>query len=657
MIISHKIDEFLFTIFPELTGGGNDLIINTLKEYYKSGPFTPNVTIKDNWVTIEIDVNSIINQEVEFRKTVTLCEKGNFQEAKPILSSLIKVNPTNSEYHRIMGQIYSEEGNQDEAINCLIDSLRWDSRNGWALLMMGNIFSKFKSDIPTAMKYYDQALAVNPNDNITINNIGANLMQQGKTEEAKLYFNQALKIDNKYSNTHYALSLTYEMEGDLVASFEFGLNTLKLCNVRDGFFSNVFNHTADVAKKIMDTTDISNLINNYKSKLEFDCDKLIEIIKDDEIQTAAKFEFAENYNREKHLVKYKPSYKAVEHLIMHELVHLDFATKARQIDANMLFISNQSHQNIFLKSIKSDLQKLEKLGIPDESISKYSNELFHGINRQIFNAPIDLFIEDFLFKNFNELKPFQFISLLNLIEEGIQAVTNDKIVELSPKSILSKSKIYNIIGALQFKDLFGIDFISFYKATTSELNQANELYNEYLEYSQDKQPGEEYELIKNWSEDLKINEYFELVAESSYQLKNSDLNSILESIENDPYGIKTPDPEREKEFESFLKNQEAIGVNMAVAMFMVDALEYFNSMSKNEVKEIALEIAMQGTQGFSPEKNNYRISKIKNKTFSGYHILAYYYVSWAIALPEMLSELQLPFDEEYKIALSLSNNK
>jgi hypothetical protein len=96
---------------------------------------------------------------------------------------------------------------------------------------------------------------------------------------------------------------------------------------------------------------------------------------------------------------------------------------------------------------------------------------------------------------------------------------------------------------------------------------------------------------------------------------------------------------------------------MAVAMFMVDALEYFNSISKNEVKEIALEIAMQGTQGFSPEKNNYRISKIKNKTFSGYHILAYYYVSWAIAIPEMLSELQLPFDEEYKIALSFVQKK
>ena len=90
-----------------------------------------------------------------------------------------------------MGQILSDEGDQEEAINFLIDALRWDSKNGWALLMMGNIFAKFKDDVPTAMKYYDQAQIANPKDNITINNIGANLMQQGKLEEAKNYFYEA----------------------------------------------------------------------------------------------------------------------------------------------------------------------------------------------------------------------------------------------------------------------------------------------------------------------------------------------------------------------------------------------------------------------------------------------------------------------------------
>ena len=50
-----------------------------------------------------------------------------------------------------MGQILSDEGDQDRAIDCLIDALRWDSKNGYALLLMGNIFIKFKKDVFTAM--------------------------------------------------------------------------------------------------------------------------------------------------------------------------------------------------------------------------------------------------------------------------------------------------------------------------------------------------------------------------------------------------------------------------------------------------------------------------------------------------------------------------
>jgi tetratricopeptide (TPR) repeat protein len=170
-------------------------------------------------VKIEIDARTIISQEVDYKKTVALCEKGKYSEAKIILKKLIEKNPTNSEYHRIMGQILSDEGDQEEAINCLIDALRWDPKNGWALLMTGNIFAKFKDDIPTAMKYYDQALLANPKDNITINNIGANLMQQGKLEEAKKYFWEAIKIDDQYPNTHFALRVIAEMENDLHSAF------------------------------------------------------------------------------------------------------------------------------------------------------------------------------------------------------------------------------------------------------------------------------------------------------------------------------------------------------------------------------------------------------------------------------------------------------
>jgi hypothetical protein len=96
---------------------------------------------------------------------------------------------------------------------------------------------------------------------------------------------------------------------------------------------------------------------------------------------------------------------------------------------------------------------------------------------------------------------------------------------------------------------------------------------------------------------------------------------------------------------------------MAVVMFMVDALQYFQNMPADAIKKIAFEIAMQGTQGFDPNQKNYIIGSIANKRFSGYHILAYYYVSWMLAIPEMVSQLQLPFEEEYKVALTQFKSK
>lgn len=102
-------------------------------------------------------------------------------------------------------------------------------------------------------------------------------------------------------------------------------------------------------------------------------------------------------------------------------------------------------------------------------------------------------------------------------------------------------------------------------------------------------------------------------------------------------------------------SQKKIGTNMAVVMYMVDAMEHFKSKSKEELKEIAFEIATLGTQGIDPSKEGYRLHLVPDKKFSGYHLLAYYYVSWALAIPEMLDKLQLPYDEEFKLAKQIAN--
>ena len=654
MQIIHKIDDFLFTIFPELMGVGNDLIINTLQKYYTYSSFKPKVSITNGWVTIEIDTSSIISQETDYKKVISYCEKGKFSEAKPILSTLIKKNPTHSEYHRIMGQILSDEGDQEEAINCLIDALRWDSKNSWALLMMGNIFAKFKNDVPTAMKYYDQALVAKPNDNIILNNIGANLMQQNKYEEAKKYLLEALKINNDYPNTHFALGLIAEMENDLHSAFYSILQAIKLTKNKDVLYQNSVRQAFDVAKKIIATDEGKKIFRAYRHQLELEGGTEIDLVEDAEIPTAAKIEFAENYERAKHMVRFKTNYPCVEHLIMHELVHLDFVIQARKNELNQLFVSTQHHKADFIKGLEPTIKKFQKMGIAEDAIAKYCTSLFEGLNRQAFNTPIDLFIENFIYNEHSELRPFQFISLYTLIQEGLKAVTDKKIIDLSPAAIISKSKVYNMVNAIQFKELFGLDFIKDFKATPSELKLATDFYNEYLQYKDNKEPAEEYELVLHWAEDLKLDKNFELINEVEYRTKRTDIDNVLANIENDPYDLKTKDPYKEREMDKFQKSQEKIGTNMAVVMFMVDALQFFATKPAAEIKEIALEIAMQGTQGYRPDKDNYRINSINNKTFSGYHILAYYYVSWALAMPDEVNKLGLDYDKEFEMALLMN---
>jgi len=341
---------------------------------------------------------------------------------------------------------------------------------------------------------------------------------------------------------------------------------------------------------------------------------------------------------------------------MHELVHLDLVLQARERNSNQLFISTQEHKASFTKGLQPTINKFKKMGLKEEQINSFCSSLFDGINSQTYNAPIDLFIEDYLYEQYEEIRPYQFLSLIALIQEGIKAVTDKQVVELTPRDIISKSKTYNLVLALQFKELYGIDFIADFSASQIELKRANEFFEEFKEYRVNKEPAEEYELVKHWAEDLNLDKNFELVDENEFRKKRVDAESILSAIEEDPFDLETKDSSKEKEMEKFQQKQKELGINMAVVLFMVEALAYFEGRPKEEIKATAFEIAMQGTQGYSPDKDNYRISSIKGKQFSGYHILAYYYVSWAIAAPEMLSKLQLPYDEEYKLALTMNKS-
>jgi hypothetical protein len=367
----------------------------------------------------------------------------------------------------------------------------------------------------------------------------------------------------------------------------------------------------------------------------------------------AKIEFAERHNRDKHIVKYKTTYPAVEHLVMHELVHLDFVIQARKENLNQVFLSTQKNKQYFLQTIQPAIHKLKSMRVEEKMITKFTDGIFNGINLQTYNTPIDVFIEDLLHKEYTELRPYQFLSLFNLLQEAIKAVTDKRILDIAPQSVLSKTKTYSLVNAMQFKELFGIDLIPEFKATNGELNQATVFYKEFAERRDDRKPGQEFELVKHWAKELGLDPFFELENESKFETKNN-IDDFLSKLQQDPFGLDDEeDPLQKREMEQFQKNQEEIGTNMPIVLFMVDALKYFKNKAAEDIKQTALEIAMLGTMGIDINKKDYIISSITGKRFSGNQVLAYYYVSWALAMPEQVQHLGLDFTKEYEIAKKL----
>ena len=656
MQIFHPIDDFFNILFPYLGGGSNNLIISELEKYYSFGPFKPKVTISENLVIVEIDTSAILTQEADYRKTVALCEKGRFAEAKPILQNLIKTNPSNSEYHRIMGQILSEEGNQDEAINCLIDALRWDSKNGWALLMLGNIFAKYRNDIDTAIKYYNQVLIVKPEDFISHTNIGYLLFQNGKTADAKRFLETAIQINPEYPNAHLTLSFIANNEGNKQLAFNSAISALKLKTKVVQVKEQAEKLAFETARQIITSGSAREIVSKFREQLEKEGGTEIEIVEDSGIQTPAKMELAENFDRPKHTVLYKPGFPAVEHLIMHELCHLKFIIEARKEEVNQLFTSNQIQKSKFKTDFAGAAEKLTAKKLSHETVNIYMEMLADGINLQAYNTPIDLFIEQLLYNEFPELHPWQFISLANLIETGIQAVTDKKVLELTPAALVTKTRVYNLVNAMQFRDLYGADRVMEHQPSKAELKQAETFYNEYIDYRDDREPGEEYELVQHWAEDLQLDVYFELLGEIQYR-RRANPQQMFEALEEDPLGLNDNDPVKNREQQKFDNWHQNIELNMAVVYYMVAARQYLEKLTPAELNRVAYDIAMQGTQGFSPAKEGYTVPSIPEKTFTGTQILAWFYASWALAKPEQVEQLGLNFSKEWEMAKQMHNNK
>lgn len=597
----------------------------------------------------------------KLQRALDLCNNNEFDKALPLLEEITQEEPQNSEAWRVLAQIHWNYLHQpDKAYDELIEALRCEPQNIWALVLMGNLLSKEKNDSEHAKQYYEKVLEYHPDNAIAINNIGASYMERKDFEGALPYLEKALNIDDTYVNSYYGLALCYYRLGRLEDCFNTcHQGALKSADRPENpaVREELVKLYLTAAKELSDKTNYINVWKGIKDELEAVDHVNIRIAEDKDIKVLAKLEYAPLHSAKEHVIRYNPEKDFVEHLFIHEMMHLKMSQQATKVNRGKAVVSSERTIAAFRKRYLRFMQNTHK-HIPATELDKIMAGLADGMGLQLMNCPLDLFVEHMIYKDYKIARPIQMLSLFHMEKDNINSVKQASANGFFPKDLVNANKVMNIATSMHFKDMYGINLIGQYHPTRHEYEQAQDLYDEFKAYLDTYKPGDEYEMLEYFVQSFNMEDLVELVDESSVTSSmkaDLSLQSDLKDRGNDALSEEDVDAANAQ---FALNHQDGADPTetMMMSMYMLDAMEYFDTLQPHDVHRIALEIATVGVNGINPKKK-YSIKSIPEKEFGGYQFLAYYYVSWARAIPQMLDKLGLPFSKAYESALQMYNTK
>lgn len=598
---------------------------------------------------------------MNMQRVLDLCNKSEFDKALPMLEEIVKNEPENSEAWRVMAQIHWNHLQMpDKAYDELIEALRCDPHNIWALVLMGNLLTKEKKDVEHAKKYFEKVLEYHPDNAIAINNIGATYMELNDWESALPYLEKTLELDVSYSNAYYGLALCYYKLHRLEDSF-------KICH--DGALKSadrpenpavreeLIKLYLTVAKDLSTETNYINVWKGIKEELEQVDHTNIRFVEDKSLNVLAKLEYAPMHAAKEHVLRYNPDKEYVNHLFIHEMMHLKMSQKATLEHRGKAVVSSESTRSAFNKRYMKFMQSKHK-HLPSNELKKVMAGLADGLGLQLMNCPLDLFVEHMMYTDYPIVRPVQLLSLFHQEIDNVNAVKQAASSDIFPREIVHANKVMNIVTSMHFKDIYGINLIGQYQPTKQELNQAKDLYEEFKAYLNTYKVGDEFEMMEYFVQSFDMEEMVEIIDEdkvTSGMKADLSLRSDLKDKAEDALSEEDVDVANA---DFALRHQDGADPTetMMMTMYMLGAMDYFDTLDPQEVHRIALEIAMVGVTGINPNKK-YSIKSIPSKEFGGYEFLAYYYVSFARAIPNMLEKIGLPFSKAYEAAMQMYNGR
>jgi hypothetical protein len=308
---------------------------------------------------------------------------------------------------------------------------------------------------------------------------------------------------------------------------------------------------------------------------------------------------------------------------------------ARDAGANRLFATTDATEAHAHHTIERDVRKLSRR-LGDETAQQYAQMVVAGLANQIYNMPLDCFVEARLHTGCPWLRDAQFAGLAQQMADNEKTVTDRQIRDLAPPSILQANLAMNAALALFVDELFG--GVTAYGApyeAAGALRKGRALHRMAQQAVTKWSPGSEYDLVDRWAAELGLTDWYTWVPDVAKSANPTTTSSAQA-------GTTVTNPNLLAEPAS----------QMAATMYMVGALKQFAHMDRPVILRVMTEIAQLGQQGldYADSEQIYTLTTAPGKAFTGLQLMSWMYVGFKIIEPDL--DTGMPFEDAYRRALT-----
>lgn len=630
-----------------VAGGG---ITVKLRELFSFLPEGTDFSVDGEKVTITVPESQATHKAEAERlaeKAAQRARQGEYEKAKDIYRRVLELAPTHPNARRDLAMICVETGDNDEAKDYLIESLRLTPDDPWSLVVLANQYAK-EDDQETAAKFVRRALELKPSDPWALNTLATALMEQGKHEEALKCYEEAISSDSSFANAHYGRAMVLirmeRFEGAaeaLRAMFSSGKLQDSRTKIVFEKARSAFIHVQNIiANNRLPETDA--LVDRLSAEGETRSGYSVEIEEGPlDALIAARIKMAWKHDADHHTLTLRagdfPKLLKNYHTV-HELMHLFMESDARDLGTNRWFMTTPESRTNSTMSLKADLRRLEKQGYRGDEIAGMVNQLISGANLFLFNCPIDMVIERRIRKEYPELQEAQFCGLASIAHNARKVTMDPKIRGFVPPTLQRINDILNAVFALFVDELFegATSYADAYRKFPTFVD-AEKLYALWKEKSAELTPGAEYDLVDSFGVFLGIRDWYDWKKDSGFIPPEGILDDVDEEGTTNPDLLKAKAP--------------------ASVLYLMEAMDRFANLTDEEVKTVAVEIALMGQEGIdyaSPDAR-YSLKSIPKTKFSGLELMCLMYAGFKQISPEMDAGIDL--GTEYQQALGIWKKK